>query len=74
RWNSLTGGDNGINMHSRPNFGLDLANEVTFFYLVCAFFAASMLAMYVLVRSPFGRFIIICMHILILRSWVFRIV
>jgi branched-chain amino acid transport system permease protein len=55
RWNSLTGGDNGINMTSRPNFGLDLSNETTFFYLVFAFFAASMLAMYVLVRSPFGR-------------------
>jgi len=55
RWNSLTGGDNGINMSARPDFGLELGNEVTFFYLVFAFFAASMLAMYVLVRSPFGR-------------------
>ena len=41
RWNSLTGGDNGINMTGRPNFGLDLSNEVTFFYLVFAFFVAS---------------------------------
>ena len=41
RWNSLTGGDNGINMSGRPNFGLDLTNEVTFFYLVFAFFVAS---------------------------------
>ena len=55
RWNSLTGGDNGINMSVRPNFGLDLSNDVTFFYLVFAFFSASLLAMYVLVRSPFGR-------------------
>ena len=55
RWNSLTGGDNGINMTSRPNFGFDLSNETTFFYLVFAFFAASMGALYVLVRSPFGR-------------------
>jgi branched-chain amino acid transport system permease protein len=55
RWNSLTGGDNGINMSGRPNFGLDLSNEVTFFYLVFAFFAASLLMLYVLVRSPFGR-------------------
>jgi branched-chain amino acid transport system permease protein len=54
RWNSLTGGDNGINMAVRPSFGLDLTNEVTFFYLVFAFFAVSMLLMYVLVRSPFG--------------------
>lgn len=55
RWNSLTGGDNGINMTGRPSFGLNLSNEVTFFYLVFAFFAVSMLMMYVLVRSPFGR-------------------
>jgi len=54
RWNSLTGGDNGINMAVRPNFGLDLTNQVTFFYLVFGFFVVSMLMMYVLVRSPFG--------------------
>lgn len=55
RWNSLTGGDNGINLNGRPNFGLDLSNEVTFFYLVFAFFAVSMALMYLLVRSPFGQ-------------------
>ncbi len=56
RWNSLTGGDNGINVRGRPQFfGLDLANEITFFYVVFGFFAASLLVMFVLVRSPFGR-------------------
>src|SRR5262252_3625684 len=55
RWNSLTGGDNGINLRARPKFGIDLANEVTFFYLVLAFFAVSLLLMYILVHSPFGR-------------------
>jgi branched-chain amino acid transport system permease protein len=55
RWNSLTGGDNGINIQVRPKFGIDLSNEVTFFYVVLAVFALSLLAMYVLVRSPFGR-------------------
>ena len=56
RWNSLTGGDNGINLRTRPKFfGIDLANEVTFFYLVFGFFAVSLLLMYTLVRSPFGR-------------------
>ena len=55
RWNSLTGGDNGINMSGRPSFGLDLSNETTFFYLVFAFFVVSMGLLYVLVRSPFGR-------------------
>ena len=56
RWNSLTGGDNGINVRDRPKFaGLDFGNEVTFFYVVFFFFAVSLLAMYTLVRSPFGR-------------------
>src|SRR5262245_18912238 len=55
RWNSLTGGDNGINLRVRPRFGINLANEVTFFYLVFVLFAVSLAAMYVLVRSPFGR-------------------
>ena len=55
RWNSLTGGDNGINLRERPKFGIDLADEVTFFYLVFALFALSLLIMYTLVRSPFGR-------------------
>ena len=55
RWNSLTNGDNGINLQVRPKFGIDLANEVTFFYVVFGLFAASLAAMYVLVRSPFGR-------------------
>jgi branched-chain amino acid transport system permease protein len=55
RWNSLTGGDNGINVATRPSFGLDLTNERTFFFLVFAFFAASLALLYILVRSPFGR-------------------
>jgi branched-chain amino acid transport system permease protein len=55
RWNSLTGGDNGINLQHRPRFGIDLANEVTFFYVVFGLFAASLLIMYTVVRSPFGR-------------------
>ena len=55
RWNSLTGGDNGINLTGRPSFGLDLSNDTTFFYLVLAFFAATLALLYVLVRSPFGR-------------------
>src|SRR5258708_5289141 len=56
RWNSLTGGDNGINVRERPKFGgIDFANEVTFFYVVLGFFAVSLLAMYTMVHSPFGR-------------------
>lgn len=56
RWNSLTGGDNGLNMRERPKFGgIDLANEQTFFFLVFGVFCVALLAMYTLVRSPFGR-------------------
>src|SRR5215475_5735430 len=55
RWNSLTGGDNGINLRERPKFGIDLSNELTFFFLVFAVFCVSLIAMYTLVRSPFGR-------------------
>ena len=55
RWNSLTGGDNELIIKARPNFGLNLTNEVTFFFLVLGFFIVSMILMYVLVRSPFGR-------------------
>jgi len=55
RWNSLTGGDNGINLEHRPKFGIDLADPVTFFYLVFGFFALSLAIMYTIVHSPFGR-------------------
>src|ERR1700687_2625621 len=55
RWNSLTGGDNGINIPRRPSIGVALSNNVTFFHLVLGFCAASLLILYLLVRSPFGR-------------------
>jgi branched-chain amino acid transport system permease protein len=56
RWNSLTGGDNGINLRERPKFGgIDLADELTFFFLVFGIFCVALLLMYTLVRSPFGR-------------------
>jgi branched-chain amino acid transport system permease protein len=56
RWNSLTGGDNGINMRGRPAFsGLRLADDLTFFYLVLGFFLAAFFALRLVVHSPFGR-------------------
>ncbi|MGB7259372.1 MAG: branched-chain amino acid ABC transporter permease [Pseudolabrys sp.] len=54
RWSSMTGGDNGINVPVRPNFGLDLTDQNTFFYLIFAFFAVSLGLLYLLIRSPFG--------------------
>jgi branched-chain amino acid transport system permease protein len=55
RWNSLTGGDNGINMRGRPKFGIELANDLTFFYVVLGFFIASFFALHLVVNSPFGK-------------------
>ena len=56
RWNSLTGGDNGINLRGRPKLGeLAFSNDVTFFYVVLGFFLASFFALQVVVNSPFGK-------------------
>lgn len=56
RWDSLTGGDNGLNLPGRPSFGpIHLGNDTAYFYLVLAFFALSLLLLYVFVESPFGR-------------------
>jgi branched-chain amino acid transport system permease protein len=55
RWNSVTGGDNGIVMPPRPQFGIQLADDVTFFFVVFGFFTATLALLYLLVKSPFGR-------------------
>jgi branched-chain amino acid transport system permease protein len=55
RWNSLTGGDNGLNLPGRPSFGIDLGNDVVYFYVVFGFFVATLGILYTLVKSPFGR-------------------
>src|SRR5712691_6818109 len=55
RWNSLTGGDNGLNLPGRPEFGIRLADDITWFWVVFGFFVASLGILYVLVKSPFGR-------------------
>jgi len=55
RWISVTGGDNGINVHSRPApFGYSLEQPTTFYYTTLVVFLLSMAAMTVFVRSPFG--------------------
>ena len=61
RWNSLTGGDDGLRGFERQplDFGLwtaDILHEpVLFFYFVLALFALAVGAMGFLLRSPFGR-------------------
>jgi len=55
RWISLTGGDNGINLHGRPSpFGLDLGSAPTFYYATLAIFLIAVVAVAIFVRSPFG--------------------
>ena len=61
RWNTVTGGDDGLANWSRQpiDFGfakLDiLHNPMIFYYFVLFFFAVSVAIMAALLRSPFGR-------------------
>jgi branched-chain amino acid transport system permease protein len=57
RWVSMTGGDNGISGIPRPDIGLpvSLNDPLTFYYVILAFFLASLILMAVFVRSPFGH-------------------
>jgi len=55
RWASLTNGDNGINVPTRPApFGLSLASAGPFYYATLLTFLLAVLAMAIFVRSPFG--------------------
>ena len=55
RWASLTNGDNGINVATRPApFGLSLSSAPAFYYATLLVFVLAVVAMAVFVRSPFG--------------------
>jgi branched-chain amino acid transport system permease protein len=55
RWASLTHGDNGVNLTSRPAlFGIALASPEAFYYATLLFFLLAVLSMRLFVRSPFG--------------------
>ena len=55
RWISITGGDNGINMHGRPEpFGISLSSPYAFYYATLVIFVVAFLVMTVFVRSPLG--------------------
>ena len=55
RWTSLTDGDNGISGIPRPELGFDLGNYINLFYFVLFVFVLCLVALYILVNSPFGR-------------------
>jgi branched-chain amino acid transport system permease protein len=55
RWASLTGGDNGVNVTTRPApFGVSLASAPSFYFASLVGFILACLTMVALVRSPFG--------------------
>jgi branched-chain amino acid transport system permease protein len=55
RWISLTGGDNGLNVQTRPEpFGFSLSDVNTFYYATLIVFLLSVGAVTVFVRSPLG--------------------
>jgi branched-chain amino acid transport system permease protein len=61
RWNSLTGGDDGLRGFTRQplaigSVNVDILNNSTlFYYFVLACFALAVAVMALLLRSPFGR-------------------
>jgi len=81
RWISLTGGDNGINVSSRPApFGFSLANANAFYYTTLVVFLLALGAVAVVARSPFGaalmgtrdqprRMNALGYHVLAIRFW-----
>jgi branched-chain amino acid transport system permease protein len=55
RWISITGGDNGINLHGRPHpFGYSIDSPNGFYYMTLAVFLVCFAAVTMFVRSPFG--------------------
>jgi len=55
RWASLTNGDNGVNVTTRPQFlGISLTTADSFYYVSLIAFALAIISMLIFVRSPFG--------------------
>lgn len=55
RWISITGGDNGINLHGRPHpFGLAINTATSFYYTTLVMFLVVLGAVTIFVRSPLG--------------------
>jgi branched-chain amino acid transport system ATP-binding protein len=56
RWTSFTGGENGLSGIQRSNpFGIDLGNQLAFYYLVAAVVLAGAYVAWRVVNAPFGK-------------------
>ncbi len=83
RWISVTNGDNGINVATRPDpFGLSLASPRAFYDATLVVFLLSIAAAAIFVRSPFGaalagtrdqprRMTALGFHVWMIRFWAF---
>jgi branched-chain amino acid transport system permease protein len=83
RWISITNGDNGINVTTRPQpFGLSLASPRAFYDATLVVFLLSIAATAIFVRSPFGaalagtrdqsrRMTALGFHVWMIRFWAF---
>jgi branched-chain amino acid transport system permease protein len=83
RWISVTNGDNGINVTTRPApFGLSLASARSFYDATLVVFLLACVAVAILVRSPFGaalcgtrdqprRMTALGYHVWMIRFWAF---
>jgi branched-chain amino acid transport system permease protein len=81
RWISLTGGDNGINVPTRPSpFGYSMSSPTTFYYTTLAVFLLAVGVVAIFARSPFGaalmgtrdqprRMTALGYHVLAIRFW-----
>jgi branched-chain amino acid transport system permease protein len=78
RWDSLTKGDNGINLLGRPACGIPFTEPIAYYYLVFAGFLLMLGGLYLLVNSPFGRSLVgireseVRMRILGYHTWLHK--
>lgn len=55
RWASLTNGDNGVKVTSRPSlFGMTMNSAPSFYYVTLVIFVIALATMVLFVRSPYG--------------------
>ena len=78
QWVSVTGGDNGLTGIERPDFIINLSNNMIYYYFVLVAFSACFTLMILLIRSPFGRTMVgirdsaLRMQVLGYNTWLHR--